>query len=247
VFYLTGWRRGEVQSVESRDVDLSGGAIRLQATHSKNKRPRMVALRGGLLALIEQRASLRVTDCPHVFHRGGRPLGDIRKAWQTACRAAGLEGRIFHDMHRSAVRNMVRAGVPERVAMAVSGHRTRAVFDRYNIVSEDDLAAAMERTDAYVTTRREAPRRIVPLAAHRARIEHGQNTDSRGNKADAGRETKLVSIRSSKSHPSESNRRPTDYESVALPTELGWQTYTVQDLGQLLQTRLRHTVPLSVL
>lgn len=192
--YLTGWRRGEVRSLEWRDVDLSGGAIRLQAAHSKNRRPRMVALRGELLALIEQRASLRVPDCPHVFHRAGRPLGDIRKAWQTACRAAGLEGRIFHDMRRSAVRNMIRAGVPERVAMAVSGHRTRAVFDRYNIVSEDDLAAAMERTDAYVTTRREAPRRIVPLAAHRARIEHGQNTDSRGNKADAGRERELVSL-----------------------------------------------------
>ena len=175
--YLTGWRKGEVRTLEWRDVDLSAGVIRLRAEHSKNKRPRVIALRGELLALIERREALRMLDCPYVFHRDGRPLGDFRKAWQAACKAAGVAGRIFHDMRRSAVRNMVRAGVPERVAMAVSGHRTRAVFDRYNIVSEDDLAAAVERTDAYVTERRNAPRRIVPLEARRVR-EHGQNTDN---------------------------------------------------------------------
>jgi integrase len=172
--YLIGWRKGEVKTLEWPDVDLDVGVIRLRAEHSKNKRPRVVALRGELRALIERRAALRRLDCPYVFHRDGRPLGDFRKAWRTACTAAALKGRIFHDMRRSAVRNMVRAGVPERVAMAVSGHRTRAVFDRYNIVSEDDLAAAVERTDAYVAERRSARRRIVPLDARRDR-EHGQS------------------------------------------------------------------------
>jgi integrase len=171
--YQTGWRKGEVRTLEWRDVDLNAGVIRLRAEHSKNKRPRVIALRGELLALIEHRAALRDPACPNVFHRDGHPVGDFRKAWQTACKAAGLEGRIFHDMRRSAVRNMVRAGVPERVAMAVSGHRTRAVFDRYNIVSEDDLAAAFERTDAYVLERRSARRRVVPIDEAR-----GQKTDN---------------------------------------------------------------------
>jgi integrase len=102
-------------------------------------------LTGELLDVIRRRAALRQLDCMYMFHRDGTPLGDFRKAWRNACAAAGLVGRHFHDMRRSAVRNTVRAGVPERAAMAVSGHKTRAVFDRYN-VGEDDLAAAAERT-----------------------------------------------------------------------------------------------------
>jgi integrase len=182
--YLTGWRKGEVATLTWADVDLRSGVIRLRAAHSKNKRPRVVILRGELRALIERRASARRLDCPLVFHRDGQPIGDFREAWRAACAAAGLTGLLFHDMRRSAIRNMVRAGVPERVAMAVSGHRTRSVFDRYNIVSEADLAAAAEQTLAYVEAKREAPATVASLAAVRdgRRVVQselrGQNTDS---------------------------------------------------------------------
>ena len=180
--YLTGWRKGEVATLTWADVDLRTGVIRLRAAHSKNKRPRVIILRGELRALLERRAAARRLDCPLVFHRDGQPVRDFSKAWRAACEAAGLTGQLFHDMRRSAIRNMVRAGVPERVAMAVSGHRTRSVFDRYNIVSEADLAAAAEQTLAYVEAKREVPATVTCLeAAREARTsdEHGQNTDSR--------------------------------------------------------------------
>jgi integrase len=84
---------------------------------------------------------------PWIFHRKGKPIGDFRKAWATACKKAGVPGRILHDFRRTAVRNLVRAGVPERVAMQMTGHKTRSVFDRYNIVSEEDLMEAAKRLD----------------------------------------------------------------------------------------------------
>ena len=159
--YITGWRKGEIASLLWADVD--GDVIRLRPENSKNKQGRSVPLRDseGKLTevggLIEDRRRARKFEgdqgtvfASHVFHHNGQPIGDIRKAWATACKSVGLDGKLFHDLRRTAVRNMIRAGVPERVAMEISGHKTRSVFDRYNIVNERDKQEALARTQAYV-------------------------------------------------------------------------------------------------
>lgn len=157
--YLTGWRKGEIISLKWTNVDREVGAIRLRAEAAKTGRGRTVMLEGDLAELIDRRWEARLFEkdghvqvAALVFHREGEPVGDFRKAWATACQAAGVPGKLFHDLRRTAARNMVRAGVPERVAMAVTGHLTRSMFDRYNIGSEDDLRMAAQKTTMYVDT-----------------------------------------------------------------------------------------------
>jgi integrase len=157
---LTGWRKGAIASLTFADLD--GQAIRLRAEHDKTRRGQVLPLEGELAAIIERRKAVRQVPRPDgtvalaafVFHRNGAPIGDFRKAWATACAAAGVAGRLFHDLRRTAVRNLTRAGVPETVAMAISGHKTRSVFDRYNIASERDLREALQRTQAHLTHER---------------------------------------------------------------------------------------------
>jgi integrase len=127
--YLSGWRVGEARSLQWRDVDLAGRAITLRIENSKSKQPRTLKLGDGELFQILARAhERRCLDCNFVFHREGIRLGDFRDSWASARKMAGLGHVLIHDLRRSSVRNMVRAGIPERVAMEVSGHRTRTIF-----------------------------------------------------------------------------------------------------------------------
>lgn len=147
--YITGWRLAEITGLMWPQVDFEAGTVRLEPGTTKNKAGRTFPFIPELRSLLEaQRATTTAIATragriiPHVFHRRGKPIRNFYTAWDNACTAAGVPGRLFHDFRRTAVRNLVRAGVPERVAMALTGHKTRAIFDRYNIVSEADLHQA---------------------------------------------------------------------------------------------------------
>jgi integrase len=148
--YWSAWRPSEMRTLEWRDVELEAGLIRLRPERSKNYAGRVLPMVGELRAVIERALKNRRLDSPYVFHRHGRPLARFDAAWRRAAAQAGMGGVLTYDLRRSAVRNLVRAGVSERVAMELSGHKTRRVFDRYNIVSESDLRAALGALAGYL-------------------------------------------------------------------------------------------------
>ncbi len=176
--YLTGWRRGAATSLcWVRDTELEfddegkmlvGGTIWLQSEHSKNKRSYQLRLKGRLLDVMKHAWGKRDAECAHIFHRDGEPIDNFRKSWKAACKEVGLQGLLVHDFRRSCARNLVRAGVPERVAMEITGHKTRSMFDRYNIVAESDLESAMERVTEYVNARTAEKPKVVPISQEKA-------------------------------------------------------------------------------
>ena len=148
--YYSGWRRREITELTWAEVDLSAGVIRLSPERSKTKSGRVLPLSEPMVEVLQRRVNVRRLDCLLVFHRDGEAMVDWRKAWEKACKAANLVGKRLHDCRRTAARNLVRARVPERVAMQLTGHKTRSVFDRYNIVAEDDLRSGVDQLAAYV-------------------------------------------------------------------------------------------------
>jgi integrase len=166
--YTFGFRLGELLSLRVGQINLAERAIVLEARSTKNKKARKVIMTTEVYELISALiAHKHAAD--FVFTRessagngehGSNQVRDFRGAWWALCEKAGLgnwvkcedeksrwQGLLFHDLRRSAVRNMVRAGISEKVAMAISGHKTRSVFDRYNIVDDADLRRAAERIE----------------------------------------------------------------------------------------------------
>ena len=156
--YWTGCRKGEILALRWSQVDLDNRTVRLEPGETKNDEPRIIPLAGELLEMLRMQRQIRdgqCPGCPWVFFRsGGRRIRSIRGAWDKACEVVGLVGdasRLLHDLRRTGVRNLIRAGVPEKVAMLISGHRTRSVFERYNIVDERDLHDAARKVTAYIS------------------------------------------------------------------------------------------------
>jgi integrase len=143
--YYSGWRRHEILGLTWDEVDLAGGVIRLTPRRSKTKTGRVLPISAPLQQVLNRRQRRRRSGSPHVFHRDGVTVRAWRTALRDACKKAKVPHRLLHDCRRTAARNLIRAGVPERVAMLLTGHKTRSVFDRYNIVNEQELLTAGER------------------------------------------------------------------------------------------------------
>jgi integrase len=148
--FITGWRsQSEVLALTWAQIDWSVGFVRLDPGTTKNSEGRSFPLIPELRAVLERRLDVtrrceRAQDriIPEVFHRGGRPIKTMRRSWTSACRRAGLPDLILHDLRRSAVRNLERAGISRSVAMKMTGHKTESVYRRYAIVAETDLVEA---------------------------------------------------------------------------------------------------------
>ena len=178
VGYYTGWRKSEILGLKWARIDFGHGIMRLEptstkaGTSTKNNEGRTFPF-GEVPALAEAlRAQRAYTEevqrrigavIPWVWHReDGSRICRIDEAWRSACKRAGYPGRLFHDLRRTAARNLIRAGVPEHWAMKLCGHRSSEVFRRYAITSEADLKQAVARLANLPS---EARSSVIPLKA----------------------------------------------------------------------------------
>lgn len=155
---ITGWRVGEVKGLTWNQVDMAAGVVRLEPGTTKNEEGRsfpfgasaalkqLIATQRELTTATEKQKGVRI---PWVFHRDGNQIRSFRDTWRRACRDAGYPDKLVHDLRRTAVRNLERAGISRSVAMKLTGHKTESVYRRYAIVSEGDLREAVSRLDGH--------------------------------------------------------------------------------------------------
>ena len=156
--YYSGWRKNEILGLTWDEIDEAGGVIRLSPGRSKTLVGRILPISQPIADALDRRRARRDPDSPLVFHRDGIPVRRWRTAWRTACQAAGVPTRFLHDCRRTAARNLIRASVGERVAMLLTGHKSRAIFDRYNIINEQELLEAGDQLVEYLAQQARTPR-----------------------------------------------------------------------------------------
>jgi len=158
--YTFGQRKEEILSIlwkqtdKKNWIDRVNCVITLSARKTKNKKTQRIyyGKNTGIVDLIEKQYQRKLqieestgVEVTHVFfHNDGRAVKSFRGSWDAACAASGID-LCFHDLRRTAVRNLIRNGVPEKIAMQISGHKTRSIIDRYNIVNENDLEIAASK------------------------------------------------------------------------------------------------------
>jgi len=153
--YYTGMRKSEILNLTWNKVSLKNRLIQLEAQDTKDKEPRNIPICDELCEILN--TITRAIHDPHVFLYKGKPIRDIRTTLRKACKQAGIlysrfakDGFIFHDLRHTFNTNMRKAGIPESVIMAVTGHSTREMFDRYNTVDVEDTRKAVNQLQSYL-------------------------------------------------------------------------------------------------
>lgn len=168
--YITGWRlHSDLLTRQWRHVDLDAGWLRLEPGEGKTGEGRMFPVTGELREVLEgQRAYTDECEAegriiPWVFHRRGKRIVSIQKAWEAARRKAGIPGALVHDFRRTAVRNLERAGVPRSAAMRLVGHQTEAIYRRYAIVDESMLKEGADKLSALLEKQKDEAAKVTAL------------------------------------------------------------------------------------
>ena len=164
-----GWRHSELLSLRVSQVSIADRTIRLNPGETKNDDGREVTMTPLLRQLLQECVRDKRPDDFVLTRKDGKAVESFRGAWSNATKAAGVAGLMFHDLRRTAVRNMIRAGIPERVAMQISGHKTRSIFDRYNVVSQTDIQDAVTKLSQR-TVRVEPPIEEVEACSQTATV-----------------------------------------------------------------------------
>lgn len=149
--YHVGMRKTALLNLQWKQVDFEAGLIRLGVTRARNRKPMPLSV--PIAEDVREYLEKQPKASPYIFARGSDRIKDFRGSWAAACKRAGVAGLHFHDLRRTAVRNMRKAGVSETMSMRISGHRTRAMLDRYDISDDSDVQEAGKKTDNYLKKR----------------------------------------------------------------------------------------------
>ncbi len=155
--YHTGARKGEIQKIRRDQIDLNAKRVNLPGRTTKNGRPRFLPIYGDMLAELELALASIDARCPFLIQRDGKRIFDFEKVWAAACKEAGAEGTLFHDLRRTAATNMIEAGLSEKEAMEITGHKTRNVFDRYHIISDRRLKQNAQKLEEHLKLKETSP------------------------------------------------------------------------------------------
>ncbi len=157
ISFHTGARKGEIRKIRLDRVRLDDGIIDLARKTTKGtterRQARHLPIYGEMRAELERYLGTISRECPYLLQRNGRPVLSFYKTWKRACAKAHIPAAMFHDLRRTAVTNMIDAGLSEVEAMSISGHKTHSVFERYNIKSAERTTKLGERLERHKKAR----------------------------------------------------------------------------------------------